>query len=253
MACAAQRLDETCGSGFPPSAFRKGALWPGGGVHCHWISSHRPARLFAMELFFLSTLAVGIAEIGDRSLFLAILFGVMYQRPWPVFWGMATGLFLNQALSALVGVWLFSFISAQWHAWLVGLAFLVMAVWVLVPEEDEPDKERPARSLFLAAAIAFFILEMADKTQLAVVTLAGGTGSLVPVVLGATLGILLVTTPALLLGQRFAAHLPMRTLTVIASALFGLLGAWTLIGAAGWLPESALFDPARYLDWLGDR
>ncbi|MCC5810183.1 MAG: TMEM165/GDT1 family protein [Ectothiorhodospiraceae bacterium] len=203
-----------------------------------------------MELFFLSTLAVGIAEIGDRSLFLAILFGVIYQRPWPVFWGMATGLFANQALSALVGVWLFSFISAQWHAWLVGVVFLVMAVWVLVPEADEPNEGRPARSIFFAAAVSFFLLEMADKTQLAVVALAGGTGSIVPVVLGATLGILLVTTPALVLGHRFAAHLPIQALRVVASLLFGLLGAWTLAGAMGWLPESAVFDPAQYLEWL---
>ncbi|MCL5255221.1 MAG: TMEM165/GDT1 family protein, partial [Gammaproteobacteria bacterium] len=70
-----------------------------------------------MDAFFLSILTVGIAEVGDRSLFLALLFGLRYQRPWPVFAGMALGLFLNQALSALVGMWLFQFLQADWHGW----------------------------------------------------------------------------------------------------------------------------------------
>ncbi|RFA26813.1 hypothetical protein CAI21_16150 [Alkalilimnicola ehrlichii] len=200
-----------------------------------------------MELFFLSTLAVGIAEIGDRSLFLALLFGMRYRRPWPVFWGMSLGLFVNQALSALVGVWLFSVIAAGWHAWIVGLVFLVMAVWVLIPEDDAIAEKHSAHSLFLTAAVAFFVLEMADKTQLAVVSLAGGSGSVVPVVLGATLGILLVTTPALLFGHRFADSLPLRGIRWAAAALFALLGGWTLLEAAGWLPTSGVFDSMRFV------
>ena len=189
-----------------------------------------------MELFLASTVVVAIAEIGDRSLFLAILFGIRYQRPWPVFWGMTAGLFANQALSALIGVWLFVMIPGDWHAWLVGCAFVAMAVWVLIPENDETARTASARSIFWASAVAFFILEMADKTQLAVVTLAGGTGNPLPVIFGATLGIVLVTTPALLLGHRFAAHLPVHALRFIAAGLFLLVGGWILLEAAGAWP-----------------
>ncbi len=203
-----------------------------------------------MEAFLVSLLAVGIAEIGDRSLFLAILLGLQYQRPWPVFWGMTAGLFANQALSALVGVWLFRIINPEWQGWIVGSVFLIMAIWVLIPEDEKSFKQRSTRSIFLASALAFFVLEMADKTQLAVITLAGAFGAFIPVVIGATLGILLVTTPALWLGSRFAVRMPMKFIRISACCLFLLIGSWVLLDTAGVLPEMSLLQPEKYFDAL---
>ncbi|WP_045211162.1 TMEM165/GDT1 family protein [Desulfonatronovibrio magnus] len=182
-----------------------------------------------MNAFLISTLTVGIAEIGDRSLFLAILLGIQYRRPWPVFWGMSAGLFVNQLLSAILGVWLFSIIPASWQAMLVGSVFLIMAVWVLVPEDENVEIKSSARGIFFSSALAFFILEMADKTQIAVITLAGYFESVVPVVMGATLGILAVTTPALWLGCKFSHRLPVKSIKVIASVLFAVIGMWIII------------------------
>ncbi|MCC5863032.1 MAG: TMEM165/GDT1 family protein [Gammaproteobacteria bacterium] len=195
---------------------------------------------------------MGGAARGDRSLFLAILLGVRFRRLWPVFWGMVTGLFINQLLSAFAGVWLFAVLPAEWHGLLVGAVFLAMAVWVLFPEDESKAEKLTARSIFLTSALAFFILEMADKTQLAVVTLAGAGGSVWPVVFGATIGILLVTTPALLLGWRFAAALPMRALRLMAAALFALLGLWLVLDGLDRLPDIGLPSPARLLDGLGE-
>lgn len=188
-----------------------------------------------MDAFLTSTLTVGIAEIGDRSLLLALLFGIRYQRPWPVFWGMALGLMLNQAISALIGVWLFSWIPLHYQPWILSLAFLLMAVWVLLPEKDEEEGKpvMTGRALFLVAAVSFFILEMADKTQVAVISLAGAFDAYWPVVLGATFGILLVTTPALWLGQRFAHWLPIQKVKYISAALFALLSGWLFLTAVG--------------------
>lgn len=184
-----------------------------------------------MDIFFLSAITVGIAEIGDRSLFLALLFGLRYRRPWPIFFGMALGLFVNQVLSAWVGMWLFQFLNPVWQAWLVGILFLCMAVWVLLPEEDEDNSATLSKQqLFLTAAVTFFLLEMADKTQLAVITLAGHYQVFWPVVLGATVGILATTAPALWLGHRFAEHIPVTMLKRIASALFVALALWILLG-----------------------
>lgn len=201
-----------------------------------------------MEAFFVSTLVVSIAELGDRSLFLALLFGVRFQRPYPVLAGMALGLFVNQLLSAIAGKWLFSVLAASWLPWIVGGAFFAMAVWVLIPE-DEDVTEHPTRGgLVLTAAVAFFLLEMADKTQLAVITLAGGFQTIAPVVVGATLGILLVTTPALWLGGAFARRLPLKAIRITACGLFALLGGWMILDAAGWLPEVALLSPSGMLE-----
>lgn len=184
-----------------------------------------------MEAFFTSTITVGIAEIGDRSLFLALLFGIRYQQPWVVFWGMALGLMLNQAISALVGVWLFTWIPAHYQGWILSLVFFAMAIWMLFPEKDDEEGKpvMTGRALFLVAAVSFFVLEMADKTQVAVISLAGAFDAWLPVVLGATLGILLVTTPALWLGQRFAHALPLQKIKYVSSAIFALLGGWILI------------------------
>lgn len=190
-----------------------------------------------MNAFLISILTVGIAEIGDRSLFLAILFGVQYQRPWPVFLGMASGLFANQLLSAFLGVWLFSAIPPHWQGWLVGIVFIGMAVWVLIPEDEQITQTKSCRGIFLTSAIAFFVLEMADKTQVAVISLAGYFNTVIPVVLGATLGILLVTTPALWFGCRFASRLPIKTIRIVASGLFLFLGLWIIFSVSGLLPQ----------------
>lgn len=195
-----------------------------------------------MEAFFVSILTVGVAEIGDRSLFLALLMGLRYRRPWPILAGMALGLFLNQTLSAIFGIWLFQFLSADWQAWVIGIAFLIMAFWVLIPEDEEVKENLSKRHIFFAAMLAFFLLEMADKTQLVVITLAGGYQTFWPVVLGATLGILMITTPALWFGYKFAKHIPVTPLRWSASALFLVLGLWVLLGSAGILPEVSLLQ-----------
>lgn len=195
-----------------------------------------------MEAFFASALTVGIAEIGDRSLFLALLFGLRYRRPWLVFWGMALGLVANQILTALAGLWLFSLLPSGWQPWLIAGVFLVMAIWVLF-EEDQDETEKMTGSghhLVLTTAIAFFLLEMADKTQVAVVALMGVYGDLVQVVMGATLGILLVTTPALWLGYRFADHIPQKVVHRMASLLFLVLAAWIGADTMGWLPDQLM-------------
>ncbi|MCC5856047.1 MAG: TMEM165/GDT1 family protein [Idiomarina sp.] len=186
-----------------------------------------------MEAFWVSLVTVGIAEIGDRSLFLALLLGLRYRQPWTIFWGMALGLFVNQALSAVFGIWFFDLLANDWHHWVVGIIFLIMAGWVLIPEDESVKENLSRRNLFIATAVSFFVLEMADKTQLVVITLAGSYQSFLPVVLGATLGILLVTTPAVWLGHRFAERLPIVGIKRVASALFLILGIWLLLNAAG--------------------
>ncbi len=186
-----------------------------------------------MDAFLISALAVGIAEIGDRSLLVALLFGLRYRRPWPVFFGMALGLFSNQLLSAVAGHWFFALVPSHWHHWIIGVVFIVMAAWILLGDEEESTALRSNHSLFFSAALTFFILEMADKTQLTVIALVGVYQTIVPVVLGATLGILLLTTPALWLGHRFADRLPVRLIKRIACGLFLVLGAWFLLEASG--------------------
>lgn len=185
-----------------------------------------------MDVFFLSIVTVGIAEIGDRSLFVALLFGLRYQRPWPTLIGMAAGLFANQAISALVGMWIFQWLNPAWHSWIVAATFLIMAILILIPSKDEEmTPPTSSQQLIWTAAISFFFLEIADKSQLMVVTLAGSYQVFWPVVLGATLGILATTAPALWLGSKFAHKIPITALKWCAFVLFIVLAIWTALGA----------------------
>lgn len=183
-----------------------------------------------METFLISTLMVGIAEIGDKSLFLAILLTMRYQRPWPVFYGLLVGITANLALAALAGAWLATLLGGDWLPWVLGIGFLMMALWALVPEgsgDALPDKSHG--SIFLTAVIGFFILEMADKTQFATLALAAHFETVLPVLTGAVVGVVLANAPAIWLGHRFAGRLPLRTIRMIAAALFAVLGIWVLL------------------------
>ncbi len=189
-----------------------------------------------MEAFLISVAVVGIAEIGDKSLFLAILLTVRHQRPWPVFWGLVTGVTVNLALASILGATLAQWLQSDWLAWVLGLMFIAMAIWALIPESAKDSEEalRPAerRNIFLTAAVGFFLLEMADKTQLATLALAASFEVMLPVLAGAVLGVTLANAPAIWLGNRFANRLPLRTLRRIGAGLFALIGAWLLVEAA---------------------
>jgi len=189
-----------------------------------------------MEAFLVSTVVVGIAEIGDKSLFLAILLTMRYRQPWTIFLGLVTGVTANLTIAAALGASLAQWLQGDWLAWALGFTFLAVAVWALVPEkaDDVPDEltRTSHRSVFFTATAGFFLLEMADKTQVATMALAASFETVPPVLAGAVLGVTLANAPAIWLGNRFAARLPMKTLRVVAAALFSLIGAWLLIDAA---------------------
>ncbi|MGM0633481.1 MAG: TMEM165/GDT1 family protein [Pseudomonadota bacterium] len=185
-----------------------------------------------LEPLGVSAGVVGLAEVGDKSLFLGILLTLRYRRPWSVFWGLVVGMTANLAIAALLGAALGSWLSGDWLSWVLGVAFIAMAVWALIPEHDHDELETPGhsrQSVFVTAVIGYFLLEMADKTQVATLALAANYDSVWPVLAGAVIGVVAVNAPAIWLGQQFAGRLPLQTLRVSAAALFGLLGLWMLI------------------------
>lgn len=188
------------------------------------------------EAFWVSLATVSVAEVGDRSMLMALLLGLRNQRPWAIFFGMALGLAVNQILAGLIGVLLFSWFQGNWHQWVMGAVFILMAIWVLMPDDDDDVKDTLSnRGVFFAAAITFFLAEMADKTQLAVVALAGTYQQLFPVVLGATMGLLIITGPALWFGNKFAQRLPIRLIKYVGAVMFVVFGLLAFAQAAGLL------------------
>jgi putative Ca2+/H+ antiporter (TMEM165/GDT1 family) len=185
-----------------------------------------------MEAFFISTGIVALAEIGDKTQLLAFLLATKYRRPVPICLGILLATLLNHAFAGAIGAWLTSLVAPPTLRWILGLSFIAMALWTLVPDQfDEKEAGRLKYGVFGATLVAFFLIEMGDKTQIATVALAARFDSYPAVVAGTTCGMMLANVPAVLLGERFAERLPVRAVHVVAAATFAVLGVATLLGA----------------------
>lgn len=178
-----------------------------------------------MEAFFVSALAVAIAEIGDKTQLLALLLAARFRRPVPIILGILAATLLNHALAGLVGAWIRSTLSPTTLQWILGISFLLIAAWTLRPDEIKKDtKERGHYGVFVVTCIAFFLAEIGDKTQLATVALAARYPSLIQVVAGTTFGMLIADVPAVLLGTVASPRFPFKLIRFIAAGIFALLG-----------------------------
>lgn len=186
-----------------------------------------------MESLFVSIGVVALAEVGDKTQLLAFILAARFKKPLPIIAGILCATIVNHALAGALGAWITTVVSPEILRWVLGLSFIGMAVWTMIPDEIEQEEARVAGKLgvFGAALITFFLAEMGDKTQLATVAMAAHYGTPVLVVTGTTIGMLLADVPAVLVGDKLAARLPMKLVHTIAAAIFLLLGIATLLGA----------------------
>jgi putative Ca2+/H+ antiporter (TMEM165/GDT1 family) len=190
-------------------------------------------ELIWMEAFLVSTGVVALAEIGDKTQLLAIVLAARFRKPLPIVLGILAATLLNHAAAGALGVWLANLNGPQGLRWVLGISFIAMAVWTLIPDTYEDQREARSRlGVFGATLIAFFLLEIGDKTQIATIALAAKYHALAAVVLGTTLGMMLANIPAVLLGDVAATKLNMRLVRTIAALIFLALGAAVLLGGA---------------------
>ncbi len=187
-----------------------------------------------MEAFFVSTGIVAIAEIGDKTQLLALLLAARFRRPVPIIAGIFVATIANHALAALVGQVVAMAMGPEIMRWVLGATFIAMGLWMLVPDSVDDDEDDPVKrshaGVFLATTIAFFTLEMGDKTQIATVALAARYLDLVVVAMGTTLGMMIANVPAVLLGNIAAEKLPLKLIHAVAAGIFVLLGVLTVVG-----------------------
>ena len=185
-----------------------------------------------MESFLVSTGIVALAEIGDKTQLLAFILAAKFRRPVPIIVGILLATIANHGFAGALGAWITSLVAPGTLRWVLGLSFVGMAVWTLIPDKFDEDEAKLARyGVFGTTLVAFFLAEMGDKTQVATVALAAQYHAFVPVVLGTTLGMMIANVPAVLLGDRIADRMPVRLVHMIAAAIFAVLGAATLLGA----------------------
>jgi putative Ca2+/H+ antiporter (TMEM165/GDT1 family) len=185
------------------------------------------------ETLFISTGVVALAEIGDKTQLLAFILAARFKKPVPIILGILCATVVNHGLAGALGAWITSAITPETMRWVLGASFIAMAIWTLIPDKIEEEETQVAQrwGVFGATLITFFLAEMGDKTQIATVAMAAKFSSPVLVVIGTTLGMLIADVPAVFVGDKFAAKIPMKLVHSIAAAIFAILGIATLAGA----------------------
>ena len=186
----------------------------------------------SLDALLVSTGVVALAEIGDKTQLLAFILAARFKKPLPIIAGILCATLVNHGLAGALGSWITANISPQVLRWVLGASFLGMAAWTLIPDKIEDEETQVANKLgvFGATFVTFFLAEMGDKTQIATVALAAHYASALTVVAGTTLGMLIADVPAVFVGDKLAAKIPMKLVHGVAAAIFAALGVATLLG-----------------------
>lgn len=186
----------------------------------------------------ISTGVVALAEMGDKTQLLSLMLAARYPKhAWAIVWGILIATLMNHAMAAYIGHWVASFLNPDWLRWILGVGFLALGLWLLIPDKlDENQNDKLAKgawSIFVLTTGLFFLAEMGDKTQIATIALGAKYDSVVSVTLGTTLGMMLANAPAVWLGKQFTQRLPIAWVHRIAASIFILLGIATLLWGEG--------------------
>lgn len=187
-----------------------------------------------IESFFVSTSVVALAEMGDKTQLLSLILAARYRKPLPIILGIFVATIANHAGAGAVGTLLSNVLNPNILNWVIVASFVLMAGWILIPDkldENEIVISKRQWGVFATTVIAFFLAEMGDKTQVVTVALAARYQEFFAVVFGTTLGMMLANVPAVYLGHRFADRLPTKTIHIIASVIFVVLGGLALRNA----------------------
>lgn len=183
-----------------------------------------------MEAFLVSTAIVTLAEMGDKTQLLSLVLAARFRKPWPIVMGIFVATLANHALAGAVGSWVTTVLGPQVLRWVLGLSFIAMAVWMLIPDklDDDGDGAAPRFGVFGTTLVAFFLAEMGDKTQVATVMLAAQYSAYFWVVAGTTLGMMLANAPVVWLGDRLVKKVPIRVVHLVSALIFLVLGLLAL-------------------------
>lgn len=185
-----------------------------------------------MEAFFVSAALVAVAEIGDKTQLLALMLAARYRKPLPIILGILCATLANHALAAWIGAEVAAWVGPETMRWVLAATFIVMAGWCLIPDKaDEGPQAARKAGAFLATLVAFFLVEIGDKTQIATTLLAARFQDIILVTIGTTLGMMIANVPAVIFGERITRIIPMNYVRIAAAAIFAVIGIWILAAA----------------------
>ncbi len=184
-----------------------------------------------MESLLVSTGVVALAEIGDKTQLLAFILAARFKKPLPIIAGILCATIVNHGLAGALGSWITTALSPEILRWVLGVSFIVMAIWTMIPDKIEEEETQIASHLgiFGATLVTFFLAEMGDKTQVATVAMAAHYANPLLVVIGTTLGMLIADVPAVFIGDKFSSKIPMKLVHSIAAGIFIIMGVLVLL------------------------
>lgn len=183
-----------------------------------------------MDAFFTSALTVAVAEIGDKTQLLSLVLAARFRNKWAIIAGILVATLVNHGISAWLGHYIGGFFSSDIGHWVVGISFLLLAIWLLFPDKDEAVANRfDHYGAFVVSCLLFFLAEVGDKTQIATVLLGAQYGSVLLVTLGTTLGMLVANIPVVLAGGYVLQFIPMTLMRIISAAVFALIGVLQIL------------------------
>lgn len=184
------------------------------------------------EIIAVSTGLVALAEIGDKTQLLAIVLAARFRQPLPIVLGILCATLLNHAAAASLGYLVAEWLAGDVFRVALGVGFIVMAAWALIPDKDDERAEKTnAGSVFLTTLVAFFLVEIGDKTQIATSLLAARFHDILAVTAGTTLGMMLANVPAVFLGQAVTRIVPLAYVRMGAAFVFAAIGLWVVVAA----------------------
>ena len=208
----------------------------GSGREAVWSSVCLWPRRTRLEAFLVSTGVVALGEMGDKTQLLAIVLACAFRKPVPIILGILVATLANHAAAGALGGWVAHALGPDVLRWAIGLSFLAMAGWMLIPDKlDDEEGFTQRSSAFLTTLVSFFLVEMGDKTQVATVALGAQYHSVLAVAAGTTLGMMLANGPAVFLGEGLVKRISLKATRTAAALLFLALGLWQLAGALGWV------------------
>lgn len=193
-----------------------------------------PARRYPLEPILTSAAVVALAEIGDKTMLLAIVLATRFRKPVPIILGILVATLANHGIAALVGQSIANLLDGQWFRYVVGISFVGMALWTLIPDKLDDEEPRALRfGAFVTTTIAFFIVEIGDKTQVATIALAAQFQNFILVTVGTTIGMMLANVPAVYFGNAMVERVSLKLVHMVAALLFLAVGIWVVAQAAG--------------------
>ncbi|EAQ64926.1 putative membrane protein [Marinomonas sp. MED121] len=182
-----------------------------------------------MQALIASLSSVTLAEIGDKTQLLTLFLATRFASKNAIIMAILIATLINHGISAYFGLWLSSLLPSKGQTWLIGLSFIAVGFWLLIPDKEDEDENKLFKyGAFITSFILFSLAEIGDKTQVATVILGANFPQTLQVVIGSTLGMLLANLPMIYAGNYLMQRINLDKSRRLACGLFLLLGVATI-------------------------